>query len=297
MPTNLPEFIKNNFKPSVVKQPEDERDFVFKSPTPIPELKLPKKYINSHIREIENQLQTGSCVANATCSALEMSYTKAEVNLSRLFVYYNAREPFPNLKERDRGAYVREGFRSIKNLGVPDEKDWPFIVERVNTKPSPEAYKAAKPGVRTIKEYSRLRYISDVKQAVLNNQPVVFGMMLKEDFFYIQGPLATQNYTAQGRNVGGHAMSIVGYDDDLQGFIVENSWSENWGDHGLWLLKYSIFSQYVFDIWTATGFQTEFDKEKKDKEKKWTPSYILRKLKKCCSKLFHKKGKKERVSH
>ncbi|MCD6435139.1 MAG: hypothetical protein J7L15_01930 [Clostridiales bacterium] len=255
------EEIENKFVSGVVKQPEDSRDFIFRAPRAV---SMPIRYKNPNIREIENQLSTGSCVANATCSSLEMMYTQntqntqttpRSLNLSRMFVYYNAREPYENLKEKDQGAYMRDGFKSINHLGVCSEDKWEFKVLQVNKKPSQEAYEVAKDNM--LLKYERLQDITSIKIAVLNNQAVIFGIPLKSDFFRIKGPIATHNYEATGTNAGGHAMAIVGYDDELNGFIIENSWGTSWGDNGLALIKYDIFEKYYFDVWTATELDFE----------------------------------------
>jgi len=56
----------------VKKDPVDERDYIFKAPKEIV-TKLPRKVdLRQYSGEIENQLTLGSCVANATCSSLEL---------------------------------------------------------------------------------------------------------------------------------------------------------------------------------------------------------------------------------
>lgn len=250
--------LKKYFVSGVKKQPLDERDLIFQATFSSEE--LPEKYKNPNIREIENQLRTGSCVANATCSALEMMYTKNDgVNLSRMFVYYNAREPYSYLKEQDVGAYVRDGFKSINHQGVCSESTWPFIESRVNLKPSTSAYDKAVDNF--VLKYERLQNTLAIKSAVYKNQAVTFGIPLRSEFFRIKGPLATQNYRATGSDVGGHAMAIVGWDDSLKGFIIENSWGTSWGDKGLGLIKYDIFDKYYYDVWTATELNFEISKK------------------------------------
>ncbi len=53
--------------------------------------------------------------------------------------------------------------------------------------------------------------------------------------------------TADGNNLGGHAVTIVGYDDNKFGgaFKIINSWSANWGDDGYFWLPYSFASQGI----------------------------------------------------
>ena len=52
--------------------------------------------------------------------------------------------------------------------------------------------------------------------------------------------------------LGGHAMCAVGFDDERQVFIVQNSWGTEWGDHGFCYVPYELMTneRYVYDIWT-----------------------------------------------
>ncbi len=96
-------------------------------------------------------------------------------------------------------------------------------------------------------------------QMLANNHPVLMGMNLPESFFDIgsNGLFSpTQKEKDEYLIVGGHAMTIVGYDDDKFGgaFRVVNSWGENWGDNGFCWVKYEDF--HIFAI-AAYAFETE----------------------------------------
>ena len=85
------------------KDPEDSRDFIFASNTS----DLPKKVdLRQWAGRIEDQLNTNSCTANAGVSAVEIlaERSKKFQDFSRLFLYYNVREPYVNLKNQDIGA-------------------------------------------------------------------------------------------------------------------------------------------------------------------------------------------------
>ena len=54
--------------------------------------------------------------------------------------------------------------------------------------------------------------------------------------------------------MGGHAVCIVGYDDNKGTFKVRNSWSEKWGDKGYCYFpyKYILNPNLASDFWTIT---------------------------------------------
>ena len=55
---------------------------------------------------------------------------------------------------------------------------------------------------------------------------------------------------------GGHAFVIVGYNQ--RGFLILNSWGDEWGDHGLATLTYDDWLEHAMDCWVAQlGVPTE----------------------------------------
>ena len=239
---------------NVLKDLPDERDFIY---SPIKtKAPLPEKYINTNIQEIENQYSLGSCVANACVSSLEMMHTFKKLNLSRLFMYYNLRKDYANLIGKDIGSYTRDAYKYANKYGICSEEAYPYIIENVHNVPPQEAYDAA--NFKVLK-YERInKIVNDVKDAVFKNNAVIISMQLGKTFYSVKGPLDKQNYkaiSATNTSIGGHAMSVVGW--DLNGFIIENSWGDKWGDKGLFLLKYDVFDADVWDIWTATEITTD----------------------------------------
>ncbi len=222
---------------------------------------LPRKVdLRKYVGEIENQLDTGSCVANASVSALELIVASQGKNcdLSRLFVYWNVREPYSYLKGLDKGAYLRDGFKSINKQGVPDEKDWEFERKNLNVKPPKEVYEKAKQN--RVVEYKRItkRDIKAIKDALASGYPVIFSTAIGKQFLDLQGELKTQKYGPvnnwSNKLVGYHAMVIVGYDDSMRSFIVENSWSDQWGDNGMCKFPYINITRDAIDLWVCTKF-------------------------------------------
>ncbi|NVO20697.1 MAG: DUF4384 domain-containing protein [Bacteroidetes bacterium] len=86
------------------------------------------------------------------------------------------------------------------------------------------------------------------KKALLEGSPVSCGFHLPESFFSISTDVWTSNPDEADKDWkhNGHAMAVVGYDDNKAGgaFRVLNSWGTSWADHGYVWMKYDDFARY-----------------------------------------------------
>lgn len=72
--------------------------------------------------------------------------------------------------------------------------------------------------------------------------------MLTPDSFHDAGPRwRPKLYEYSAEDVGGHTMTVVGYDDTRYGgaFEVINSWGTDWGDGGFTWITYDDFDRFV----------------------------------------------------
>jgi len=257
---------------NVQPEPSNAKDFYLSIPlgiTPnLPSVVDLRRYTGS----VENQLQTSSCVANATVSALEMLLDRAGSfqDLSRLFNYYNIRKDFSNLRGKDAGAYLSEGFKSCALNGICAEDTWPFNPALVNTEPSAAAYLEA--SLNKVTKYERVGKFSIsspvddtfsiemVKATLAMGYPVTVALVVNSTIFNLFGNLRMDSCKYKHKvsemypSAGGHALLLVGYDDELGGFITENSWGAGWGDRGYGIISYEVMKEDCFDAWTCTAF-------------------------------------------
>jgi len=210
--------------------------------------------LRSHLSPVVDQGNLGSCTANAIVSGLWEYLWVGMGNIlqrfSRLFLYYFERLLEGTVKE-DSGAYIRDGMKSLQKTGVCTEKLWPYIIKKFTKRPGQEAIDEA--GKYKICEYQRINTLQELKMALADGQPVVFGFEVFESF-------ETDSVTKTGlvpmpqdseESLGGHAVLAVGYDDVKGWVIVRNSWGEAWGDKGYFYMPYDVFKKLVMDMWTG----------------------------------------------
>ena len=218
---------------------------------------LPKKVdLRPYMTAIEDQGQLGSCTANATVGAVEYLFkTKANVELdaSRLFVYYNARE-IEGTEDEDSGSAICDAVESLQKIGICSEDHWPYDVNMAFTRPDDTCYEAANE-VR-ISDVKKIKVqLDEFKKVLAEGKPIIFGMALFDSFDRQRKkgfvPMPSKNETARAEH-SGHAMLCVGYSDVDEVFIVRNSWGNDWGDNGYCYIPYKYMMNKQFndgDCW------------------------------------------------
>lgn len=105
-----------------------------------------------------------------------------DIDVSRLFLYYNARvRSNPGQPVVDRGCSIYKAVQSLQIDGTCLEKDWPFYEAYVNNPPHRHLYQAAKSNVIT--EAVALDVdLDQMRTCLAQGYPFVFGLKLFRSF-------------------------------------------------------------------------------------------------------------------
>lgn len=226
---------------------------------------------------VYNQLQLGSCTANATGAIMQhcqMKEGEAEGSNvpSRLFIYYNERKIEGQPLDQDTGAEVRDGIKVLASMGAPPESEWPY------SDANPGPFQQAPPAsayTDALKyeaiEYQRIVIVptgdpyAPMRTAIVNHQPIAFGFpvpALFEDRSWNPATTPLPLPTASTQYIGGHAVVVVGFDFDgskwgfpFPVFKVRNSWDTNWGLRGHFYMHFEWFTpgaNLADDLWVVS---------------------------------------------
>lgn len=229
---------------------------------------------------IENQLNLGSCTAHAAVGIVEYFQRRSfgkHLDGSRLFVYKATR----NLMgvTGDTGAWLRNAMGALVTCGVPTERYWPYDVADFDVEPSPFVYAVAD-NFETVKYFchdplnanvSKAAIIDSVKKYVAAGIPSMFGFWGYGSFDYGDEPghipLPTDQ-ELQGDPAWGHAIVVVGYDDNKRikntfsnkstkgAFLIRNSWGTTWGKDGYGWIPYDYVKKGVaMDFWSLVSME------------------------------------------
>jgi len=184
-----------------------------------------------------DQGSLGSCVSNAASLALHFCLKKEKVSdfvPDRLFIYYNGRIQAGYGADVDSGLQLRDAAKSISTFSTCDETLWPYDVTKFSEKPPQNAYDNAN-------LHKKLLYqavnpdLTSLKAALSEGYPIIFGVTVYDSF--MTSDVASTGMIpmpdVQNENVvGGHALTLIGYDDSTQLFQFQNSWGAGWGIQG-----------------------------------------------------------------
>jgi hypothetical protein len=91
--------------------------------------------------------------------------------------------------------------------------------------------------------------VPPIKKSLAEGKPVIIGMNTPTSFFRAAGQW--RPYENPNEDYSGHAMCVVGYDDDMYGgaFEIQNSWGTDWGNNGYIWISYTTFASFVYQAY------------------------------------------------
>jgi C1A family cysteine protease len=218
---------------------------------------LPRRVsLRAQMPAVYDQGQLGSCTANSIGAILEFNELKqAEPNAatpSRLFIYYNERAMEGTIPQ-DSGAEIRDGIKSVAQLGAPPETTWPYVITKFARKPTKRAYRAALKHQAI--QYARVTQTEmGIQNVLAAGYPISFGFTVYESFESNVGsdgvvPMPEPDETV----LGGHAVVAIGYKQIRRQLYFEcrNSWGPDWADEGYFWLPASYVTSHSLarDFW------------------------------------------------
>ncbi len=201
----------------------------------------------------------------------------SNIDASQMFVYYNERV-FEDKVDINAPVFIRNGIKSLFKNGICSEKSWPYpemmlpeslkkiaangtmeeiqqelsrvmkenqeeIQTAIKETPSKEAITQAKKHI--INRYCKLNEeedLSELRLSLSKGLPVIFGMMVPKSFYAIGSDGVMTMPCPTEPRLGGHALLVVGFDDEKEVFIVRNSWGIEFGDKGYCYMPYEFFA-------------------------------------------------------
>lgn len=214
-----------------------------------------KASLKQYVPKVRTQGQYGTCVGwssayygrtilNARLNKLNSKTEISKQTYSPVFTYLNSN--VDNDYNCQGGAYINKALKTMVEKGVPFFKDYNVMCDSYI--PSNIWSKAAK---NKIKDFNRLfasneSYnvkVETIKRSLINGNPVIIGFGIENGFYTAKNVYEPASYTTNS----GHAMCVIGYDDNKYGgaFEIVNSWGNRWGNNGFIWVRYKDFVKFT----------------------------------------------------
>jgi hypothetical protein len=236
---------------------------------------LPDTLVNcARVPAILNQGQEGACTGFALSAVINYllaqrgpEYAGRIVSPRMLYEMARCYDEWPG--ENYEGSSARGGMKGWSRHGVAVRGLWPDDLKGRGHLDNVVATAALE---HPAGAYYRVQHkeVRDV-HAALSETGIVYCTIMVHDGWTEPGPTTVTIHTGtsaayketnsgmramklpvisrKGRAESGHAIALVGYTRD--GFIVQNSWGEAWGQKGFALLPYEDYILHATDVWVA----------------------------------------------
>ena len=165
---------------------------------------------------VRNQGLSTTCVCQSLTGVLDF-YHNAEVGTPGVCNNYSINELYSIRADKNApGMTFKEALHYLRHNGLGGQK---------------------------IASYAKVNSYEAAKYAIMMFGPIVAG-------FPVYSGSNPCFWRKNGRFQGGHAVTLVGYDE--VGLIVRNSWGTMWGNRGHVRIPYDEFTSNCFEAWTVT---------------------------------------------
>lgn len=211
----------------------------------------------------------GTCVAFSSIHIRNLHETMQgdlpQGGLSPLYLYVRCKDK-DGIPDKE-GTYPRVAMGVMKNEGICPESMMPYsMLTDINVLPEINPNAVTEAGKFKIRTYAKVESVEEIKQALAEQGPVMLAAIITASFYQVDenGYIPAPN----GPILGGHAITVCGYDEKRQAFRIANSW-EGWGQDGFAWLPYELFEyktedgfyHFIVEAWTLVDLEWTPDED------------------------------------
>jgi hypothetical protein len=210
--------------------------------------------LSKYMPAVGDQGNQGSCVGWATAYAARAYYAE---QIEHRDISAKANIPSPGWifdiihigKDCDQGAYIPDAMKALTS-GALSLEQFPYDDTKCPRPLPPARAKATDFKIESFEQVWDQQSDTDldkVKGALAKGNPVVILASLDQSFFDLSPKNKIWTSDKTKKDEGGHAVTLVGYDDRSQTFKFINQWSTQWGDQGYGRMTYDTFVARVYE--------------------------------------------------
>ncbi len=156
---------------------------------------------------------------------------------------------------RDQGSYFSDALNLIVKKGAATLADFPYNQYDYTKQPSStvvnNAYKYRAASWKAL-NYGDVYAIKE--HLATKGDGVIIGIPVYSDFENLNATTNRVYDVISGTNGGGHAITVIGYDDSMNAFKILNSWGTYWGDKGYGWVSYNVIQSQRVEAYVMTDY-------------------------------------------
>lgn len=212
---------------------------------------------------IKDQSPYGTCVAwsvgyylKTSMDAIDGGWNQSQLNNTSY--QYSPADLFTAIPNSSKGTncngtYGQDALNTMQSRGIATWAIAPYTqIGNCNSNTVPANWTQDAANHKIMQYQTVQKSVEEIKAKLANDQPVAFAMQIYANFQQT-APNSVLNYNS-GAKLGGHAMTIAGYDDNKGAngaFKVVNSWGTTFCDKGVIWMDYNYLvtnAEYLYII-------------------------------------------------
>ncbi len=194
----------------------------------------------SQLTTVQYQGICGSCWAFTSAAVYEGNYKMKNgkvLDISEQFILDCATDKNGNDAGSCDGGWYGGVFDYLMTKGAQLEKDKPYQGKQgFCGTPGNSNYKVIKWGY--IRRDAGIPSVKEMKEAIAKYGAIAATVKVTPAFQAYKSGIFDEHASVSGPNDVNHAITIVGWDDNRQAYLVKNSWGPNWGENGYIWVEY-----------------------------------------------------------
>ncbi len=168
-------------------------------------------------------------------------------------------------KGNDNGAFFADAFDLLRTKGIASLEKDPYDPSDYTSKPDANADNEAKNYKIAWSKKIDKTDLQGLKSYLSKGYPVIIAISFDEEFMKRDGDALVTDMEVNAQSMG-HAMILVGYDENKKAFKLMNSWGTGWRDGGYCWITYDAFKKCIRECWIAKDIDGDKDIPDSDEE-------------------------------
>lgn len=197
--------------------------------------------LSSNMPPVGDQGSQGSCVGWASAYALKTSqeYRETRWSLTSPDHLFSPSWVYNQINGgQDGGAYPSDALRLLVQKGADTLAAFPYRESQFTRTPDGDSMARASK-YRASRWSSLANDPNKLKKLVAAGRALLIAIDVYPQFMNLTSAKPVYN-NKTGRLLGGHALCLMGYDDNLKAFKIINSWGPKWGKGGYGYIAYDF---------------------------------------------------------